>query len=192
MASGPDNYNHNKLSKPIFPHHRPTRAQWYLAKAVDLPNYDRKGINIVPAKKNCTPQCRLCAVEVEDVLTFVRPSTSEIKKNGKPDEWSVFAPSWRPDPFLKMADPNFDIQKATNLVYLSGVGGACASMMWWNDEWWIVFGIKHKYQKDENGLKKCVSTRHILHSVQKLGWDQSGVDQIKKDLIIAFGNHGVS
>ena len=149
-----EDFNHNKISRPIPSHVETNMLKWCEAVPCEVP---------ARAIKCCTPQCVTTAISV-------RASIIEFGRHRKSDIWRARTACKE---FDRLLVPGY----MPNCLLVTGCGGY-ASMARWDNRWWIILGARFKYRKDNQtnsrwgltnsrwGLTRTrVSTTYVLHGV---------------------------
>ena len=159
MGSGPRNYEHTKVSKPITMRNNPSHADWVSVEEIKY-HIDSKKI-----RQSCIPDCKM------KIVAFDRNKTISFYQDKK-WQWQIASSSAG---LKRLSEPDYPISKN---IYIGGSGNS-ASMLHFDDRWWIVYGITER-------VIKSISTKIIvLHNV--LGdWDPKRVNIIRDQLMDAF------
>ena len=142
MASGPENYNHRKVFKARNKGISLSNAAWFsvIQEVTDLKSKK--------ATENCDEHCKIRAIAVIEILHFALNSSSHYIERLR-NKWSITLGRRTESGELltsQLANPNF----TPGAVYLSGVG-SYPSMVHYDGQWWIVYGIlKRKINNVKN------------------------------------------
>jgi hypothetical protein len=163
--SGPNNFNHDKLRKPIVKYF-PKRVKWLevINKNPDVSNYKFN-------RKNCTEECKIKCIEVgcAPVVEFHERAADKGLNRYTIEQYSfnvyhngsnVVVQSPRQD---ILSSPNFDPE----ITYVSGNNST--SMMCVDGEWWGVYAVK----KMKNGNELVV-----LHNIIVKDWDHTLLNEV--------------
>jgi hypothetical protein len=181
--SGPDNYNHNKLTKVITSHNI-NSAEWVNVIEHNYVSPQKNWMQKLTG--NCSPSCEIRAIRITKraVVTFFfassrNPYNIQAKDTNLPKGWHVSTQTWNKIRTDVMSNPEY----SPDLVYLSGAGGS-ATMMKYDGKWWFVFGTPNVNNK---GKPEAEHERLlVLHNVLLPTWDQSYVEKHVNDLEDAF------
>lgn len=160
MASGPDNYNHNKLKKTIGGN-TITSATWFdVIEEIDVATVKSKKMH-----ENCDEHCKIRIIAVAEILHFGKGSTHcyDEDKRGK---WSVGFVN-EDEESSRLASPTF----TPDAIYISGTG-SYPSFAHYDGEWWVIFGILKR--KINGETVKC----YVLHN-PKGTFDKRYLDSLK-------------
>ena len=190
--SGPNNYNHDKLTK-VITHHAIHSAQWiniidhnYVSPQKDWMKKLTEKCAVKARTVVINPPCeiKVIRVTIRPVVAFFNASAKSPyltmqQRSGKKEGWHISMYAWNKIRADVLSNPEYN----PDLVYLGGAGGS-ATMMKYDGKWWFVYGTprvnnKNKQRNEHEGLL-------VLHNILLQTWDQSYVDKHVTDIQNAF------
>lgn len=194
-------YNHTKVFRPMIASNRASRIKWMYAEKASydvIPPAAHNGCKDFASsrKSGCLEpypiDCEMLPLRIlpinDPIIEFQRPSV-------KSHEWVAR----EGNNIGRLCEPGF----LPNLLVVSGTGGR-ATMAKWEDEWWVVYGVKHKYRKPNDherrqriGRNKGGGTGlffdgkikteiiYVLHNVLDKEWCRAikWIDRFEKDFV---------